>query len=438
MLQPKTISKIAIALAMAGALAGTAQASGFQLFEQNGAGVGDYHAGGAAEAVDASTAWYNPAGLTRIKSQQMVTGVVGVDTHIPYKGTVEVDPAGLPAGAKVAANAQGGNFAAVPFFYYALPINDRWAFGLSVNAPFGLKTDYGSNTYLRFAATKTGLTVLDVSPNFAFQVNKVVSVGFGLDFQYMQGTFDQYAQGGDVPQDDTRSKNTGDDTAFGYHAGILFQFTPQTRVGAAFHSQVIHRMTGTSKFVGPLANGGDGGVQKSNNLKATIVIPPFAVFSAFHRFNSKWAILGSATYTKWDAFKHIHLHNVESIDDGLDATLSNIMVVEDYKNTWNFALGAHYTPVEKWTIKAGLGYDQSPTRGRTRNVQLPGQDRIAVSTGVHYQVLQKLGLDVGYTHLFIRRANINNTQDLGAESVTTVGNSKSYANVYGLQLTWDF
>jgi long-chain fatty acid transport protein len=37
-------------------------AGGFQLWEQDGASIGNYHAGRAASAEDASTAYYNPAG----------------------------------------------------------------------------------------------------------------------------------------------------------------------------------------------------------------------------------------------------------------------------------------------------------------------------------------------------------------------------------------
>ena len=41
-------------------LSSYANASGFQLWEQDGASIGNYHAGYAAAANDASTAFYNP------------------------------------------------------------------------------------------------------------------------------------------------------------------------------------------------------------------------------------------------------------------------------------------------------------------------------------------------------------------------------------------
>src|SRR5579872_3452214 len=67
-----------------------ASASAFQLWEQDGASVGNYHAGYAAEANDASIGWYNPAGIVRIKNQQFVFGAVGIATDFKYKGNISL------------------------------------------------------------------------------------------------------------------------------------------------------------------------------------------------------------------------------------------------------------------------------------------------------------------------------------------------------------
>ena len=63
-----TINKI-IMLSVSSALtamAGQASASGFQLQEQNASGLGNAYAGQAAAAENASTIFFNPAGMTRL------------------------------------------------------------------------------------------------------------------------------------------------------------------------------------------------------------------------------------------------------------------------------------------------------------------------------------------------------------------------------------
>src|SRR5712672_2586995 len=64
------IRKTALSLAVAGAFAGgvsQAHASAFALIEQSASGLGNSFAGAAAAAEDASTIYYNPAGMTLLK-----------------------------------------------------------------------------------------------------------------------------------------------------------------------------------------------------------------------------------------------------------------------------------------------------------------------------------------------------------------------------------
>src|ERR1700749_671183 len=64
-------AKILVA-SMSAAVAGEALGSAFALQEQNASGLGNAYAGGAAVAEDVSTVFYNPAGLTRFPTVQML------------------------------------------------------------------------------------------------------------------------------------------------------------------------------------------------------------------------------------------------------------------------------------------------------------------------------------------------------------------------------
>ena len=52
-----------------------AHAAGFALIEQNASGMGNAYAGGAAIAEDASTIFFNPAGMTYIQGTQAVGAI---------------------------------------------------------------------------------------------------------------------------------------------------------------------------------------------------------------------------------------------------------------------------------------------------------------------------------------------------------------------------
>ena len=52
----------------------TASAANFQLTEMSAASLGRAHSGGAAAAEDASSIWYNPAGLEELKNSEILGG----------------------------------------------------------------------------------------------------------------------------------------------------------------------------------------------------------------------------------------------------------------------------------------------------------------------------------------------------------------------------
>ena len=68
------------------AFSGVASASAFQLGEQNASGLGTAYAGSAAIADNASTVFFNPAGMTQLKGVHISGGLVGIGSQIRFRG----------------------------------------------------------------------------------------------------------------------------------------------------------------------------------------------------------------------------------------------------------------------------------------------------------------------------------------------------------------
>ena len=418
-------------------------AAAFQLWEQDGASVGNYHAGRAAEAPDASTAYYNSAGMVRIHNQQIVFGLDPILTDFKFNGTINVASAGIGSAGPHPAAAQGGNFNIVPDLHYVAPLNDRVAFGFSIVSPFGLKTDYGSSTFARYSATLTSLQVIDIAPSLSIAINDKLSVGFGADIEHVRGEFDLVA-GNPILNSlfmtnmDTTSENVGTSWGYGYHLGALYQFNQQTRVGLSYHSKITQHLDGNSKFYGHLANDIGGGLQESTHLKANATLPATTTLSLFHTLNPTWDLMGTIAYTQWSEFSQLVLQNVAAISSGVSSNSVIVVIPERYHNTWNYTVGANYHASEQWMFRGGVGYDQTPSNNTYRNLQLPDSDRIAVALGTHYQATKTLGFDMGWTHFFAMNTRINNlSQSFGDQTTTTNGSIHSSADVFGLQAKWD-
>jgi long-chain fatty acid transport protein len=429
-------------------LSTTASAAAFQLYEQDGASVGDYHAGRAAQANNASTAFYNPAGLTRIPNQQFVFGDVAVLSDLKYRGTVSVNT--ISAGAPTYVVNQGGAFSTIPDLFYVAPINDRIAFGFSIVAPFGLKTDYGRVTNLRYAATATELTVVDVSPSLAFKIIPQLSIGAGYDWQRFGAEFNQDAM---ISGFNSYAYNKAWSSASGGHIGALYSPWESTRFGLSFNSQVVHHPHGTSKLIGPGASFvtgipapfGPGNPQAivSTQAYTRVTLPAYTTLSAFHQLNSRWALMGTAIYTRWSTFKTLTLSNIATVNLvgflPVASSTGSLTLTENYRDAWNFSLGTEFYATEKATLRGGIGYDESPIKNNLRDVRIPDNTRYAFALGGHYQAIKQLGFDIGWTHLFVPgHTNITPPPlSVGAQTTVTRGYMQANADIFGAQITWD-
>lgn len=431
--------KLVAALGMTGCLifSSEAMASAFQLWEQDAASVGNYHAGYAAAAYDASTAFYNPAGLNRFKEQQFVLAADNIFTSFKYQGTINVNTLGGGVSPQ-AATVNGGNYGFVPAMHYVAPLSDVVAFGLSVDVPFGLKVSYGKQSLLRYASTTSSVRVVDVSPVLSFQVTDKVSVGLGPDIQMMKGVFNQVGVFGD--DSDSDGINSADGTGYGMHAGGLYQFNENSRIGLSYHSQVVHHLSGNSTFSGPIADFFGVPIQ-SSRATVNLTLPAYTALSGYHKLNTRVAVMGSVIFTQWNTIQNLVLRNVAGVEGLIIPRPSTNIVATlpmHFHNTFNFSVGADYIASDTITLRGGLGYDQTPVSNTYRNVQLPDNNRFALAIGGHIQSTPTLGFDLGWTHLMMNKAHvIPPAQVVGIESVTTNGSVTGGADVLAAQLVWD-
>lgn len=406
-------------------LSGSAMASNFQLFEYNGAGVGNYDAGGAAIADDASTGFINPAGLVRLEHAQFVIAGSGIWTEGVFHGTACGGVRCVPANV----SKDGGGFSFVPAFYYALPINDRFTAGIGANAPFGLSTNYGKNSLLSYSASFSQVQVMNINPTLAFKFNDQFSMGFGLDIQKMDATLN--AEVNLAPQlfPNSQVKNTANDWKVGWNAGLLYQFNEATRAGLSYISRVKHHIKGDAKLTGGVINN-----IKSNHLEADITLPPTTVLSIYHDINETWSVMGTAIYTQWETIQQIALNNTTTPSGiGFGSTLGTVVLPENFTNTWRLAVGADYRINEKFRLRSGIGYDKSPVNNTDRVIRLPDNNRFAVAVGAQYAPTEVVRFDIGYQHLFIKDGEINQVTPLSK----SIGHTTNSANLVGLQLTVD-
>lgn len=444
-----------------------AQASGFSLYgESSGANAGNYGAGSAAEAADASTGWYNPAGLSLLHDKQVVFGGTGIFPNIKVDGTstfaTQLFPQSPPLiYSQTFKDVDGSYNAFVPMGHVAVPISERTTVGVSLTAPFGLATDWADNSPVRYSATFSELITATLSPEIGSRVHDNLAIGAGLDIQFSRVKFNQmigvptvldFTKEHPANALDSSSLNKGTSWGLGFHVGVLGLFNDEhTRVGLNYQSRVRHTFNGRSELRGPLANNFDifeivpePGVWRNNDLFSNpIEFPDVITLSAYQDVNDRLALLGSVVYTGWSVFNEIELKNVPVPFPDASGNISQrnliVNVPENFHDSWRVALGANYRVNEKLMLRVGGGYDQTPTENAFRNVRLPDAARWAASVGAHYQMKPSIGFDIGYTHLFAgSMPRMSITQPLPPNSSYTVNSQHGgfSADLVGGQVVW--
>lgn len=474
--------------------AGIAHGSGFNLLEQNASGLGNAFAGSAASTENASAMYYNPAALTQLDGFQISTGVNLIDLKFKYKndGTSRAPVAlGSPRNAGNGNGGNAGGLGVVPNLYLSYKVNDRIGLGLGISAPFGLKTEYDDDWIGRFHSQSFDIQTINVNPSIAFKINDSWSVGAGLNIQRIEATYNKrniaaletaqlrglYFESGTT----TKIKNT----AYGWNIGAMFHPSEDTRVGLSYRSKIKHKASGHSDvtydanaigqdlapkmvaqqylasgqpaaylpvFLGSAAGQAAVGAASAqitgmaNNLiptylksKATVTLPDMAVLSVYHRLNEKWEVMGDVSWIGWSSIPRLTINSYGYNKLGQLKTNQTELDLK-FKDSWRVAVGANYTINEKWKLKTGLAWDQSPIRdAEHRPASLPDSNRYWLSLGVQFKPTQNTTIDAGYTHIFAKKSKIRNDNG-GKEALygRISGSFKGSADIFGIQLSHRF
>jgi long-chain fatty acid transport protein len=390
---------------VAGALlvmSGGAAASGFALIEQSASGLGNAYAGGAAGAEDASTVFFNPAGMSRLSGKQIAVAVHDITPSAKFSGTGA-------SGTDMGGDAGGSTF--VPNAYFTMEMQPNLKMGVGVNSPFGLQTEYDAAWVGRYQAIKSKIETINVNPSIAYQVNEALSLGAGVDYQHISGELSNFAGIAGT------ATVKGTDYAWGYNLGALYNVSSSTRIGVAYRSAISYTLTGTVTTALPAANG-----PVSLDLK----LPDTLSLSGFHQLNDTWDVMADVTWTGWSTFKQV------KVVDGTGATISN--TPENWKNTVRVSVGAtqHYN--EQWLARAGLAYDQAPVPDAFRTARIPDNNRTWLALGGQYKPAKASAIDFGYAHLFVSDSSINESNPAPA----LVGTYKNKVDILSAQFTQSF
>ena len=297
-----------------------------------------------ATADNPSAIYYNPAGITQLKGDNLRAGLYGVYYDPSYR-----PPAGKPNSGNVYHGE--ANLAAIPQVFYVhsmekLPLS----FGLGVYFPFGGNMDWPQDTGFRQVAINASLKYVTINPTVAWRIVPSLSIAAGpminyVDMKTSQGILASSA----VPN---FFDFNGSGWSAGYNVGILWKPIKKISVGATFRSAAKVSLDGETHYesfpvIAP---------ERASTANMSMNFPWTVVGGISYRPTQKWNLELDANYTAWSTFGTFNLYQ-QPAPQGLQN--QNTPVHFDWRGSWIIEMGATRYFSHGWHASAGYAFNQN-------------------------------------------------------------------------------
>jgi long-chain fatty acid transport protein len=412
-----------------------AQAGAFQLPTDNAAGWARANAGGSLFPDDPTAAYNNPAAMSFFSAPVFQGTVTEIRPQAQFSGqTLNYDGTPTSGG-----NPNGfGKFVPFPNLGWVVPVNSWFALGGALAVPYGLESKYNSQWEGRYFGTETYLQSVNVSLSAAFKLNDRFSMGVGVLGQRTKAelntTLDPNGAAGSLfgiplpPQQDDEQLNVNvrRKWSFGFFGGMEFKPTDQDSLGFSYHSRVENNLSGSYAVYGGAAGkalltaaptlgalyGLDLPSINPNGAPASAQFdtPAFASTDWLHSFSDQLTMAASIKWTQWSTFKELVL---------MSQGQQLLALPEQFHDSYTFSVGGDYKLTDQWTLRGGIGYDQTPSNIISRDPRVPDGARKLLGFGIGYKLSQHIGVDLGYEHQFVSNTPVHLTNQgiLGGQTM---------------------
>jgi long-chain fatty acid transport protein len=367
----------------------TTWAGGFELYEF-GARASALSGAVTARAWDASTIFYNPAGLAFLSGTRFYGGVTFITATNIYQGPEPIlggekhetlDAIHHPIG-----------------IYFSHQFTDDLFAGIGVTNPFGLGLEWDKEDFPgRGVAFNTDLKSFYISPVVAYKLTDNLSISGGLDLVLGTVTLersvypfaDETSPGIEVAR--TKIEGTSN-LAVGFTASAMYQ-TEELGLGFLYRHSVDNKLEDgdvTWEYLDTPFQDFAAASLNFTKVSTELSFPNFFAVGVYYRFLENMGIEVDYMWYNWSVFDEL-LFTFED-DAGNTAEQS---LPENYEDSMQFRVGVHYDFTPEFQLRLGYIYDETPQPVSSMSPLLPDNDRNDFSIGFGY-TMDNMQFDIGY------------------------------------------
>ena len=241
-------------------------------------------------------------------------------------------------------------------------------------------------------------------------MNDKLDLGAGLDIVYANATLNNALPNLSPLLPDGRSDLRGEGVDFGYVLGAQYHATPRFTVGLSYRSAVDHALDGRVRVVALQGTPAAQTIDTSGT--ATFSTPWIATIAARWGITDKLTLNAQVQRIGWSEFDAINVTYAGQTQS----------TPQGYVDTTTGAFGLDYAVNTRFTVRAGVQVDQTPTPDNNRTTRVPDGDRYLVGGGATVKATERLSFDVSgaYIHFDDSRVNSSFTAYAGTPVATPI------------------
>lgn len=399
-------------------------ASGFSVYEQ-GAKPSGMAGAFTALADDAAANWYNPGALVFLDENAFQAGI----NLITAGGDSELTANDPSFGIFTDTTFEAEDEIVTPIHvYYVHKFTPNIAFGIGVNNPFGLVTEWNDRP-ITFSAQRSELVTFVVNPNISFRLGDNWGLAFGID--YIFADIKEFSREVPINLDANpftfevigQTNLTGDGDDLGWNLGLSYQ-SEGFAFGFSYRSELSPEIDGDIAFsnFGPLAP-----FFVNSPGTATLDLPSQAAVGIAWKTGALTIDLDIA-YAEWSRFETL----VVDVDNNIPGFVEDIALREDWDDTFSYRIGLDWALSSTHSLRVGAVYDESPVPEETLRPSIPDADRYAPTFGYGFHG-GRVDVDAYYMALFF-----DDITARGNEEGVINGTYETFVHLAGLTVSFRF
>lgn len=335
---------------------------------------------------DASSLFYNPAGLSRISGKysfSIGSSAIFSSTGFQAEGSSRIY--------------YNDNPVSTPFYLYGSALlAGKLGIGVGAYTPYGSSARWAKDWIGAGLVQEISLKSLFIQPTLSYQFGDFLSVGAGL--VYAAGSFDlRRALPYNSPTINGQVHLNGEASAFGYNVGLLVTPGKKWSIGVSYRSEVTMKVEdGVAHFKVPQSLGQI--IPSENTFSSELPLPANLDAGISFRPTERLLLAAEINYVFWETYDTLKF-TFEKNPDQLNSSNPRL-----YSNSLITRLGAEYRFSEIVTGRLGFYYDPAPTNENYFTPETPSLNSYGITAGVSVYPAENFAIEISYLQLETSRS----------------------------------